>query len=157
MQCPACSDLETRVVDSRSAEGGLAIRRRRECLSCGDRFTTFERVEAVPVLVTKRSGVSEPFDGEKMVSGLSAACKGRPLDENDFAQIAAEIEDRARARSGETSSEWIGLQVLEQLRQRDPVAYLRFASVYKGFSDLADFEREARLIKVAEPSSLEDH
>ncbi len=154
VRCPTCFESESRVVDSRSADEGQSIRRRRACSSCGERFTTFERVESVPLLVVKRSGPAEPFDVEKLVEGLTAACKGRPLTRDDFERMAIEIEDAGRAVGAEVTTEWIGLQVLDHLRSRDPVAYLRFASVYKGFDNLDDFEREARLIKIAQPADV---
>lgn len=146
--CPACHSAETKVVDSRAADGGEAIRRRRECLSCQRRFSTFERVEEVPLSVVKRSGEREVFDPAKIVGGLLAAGKGRPLSVDDCDRLATEVEDVARLQGVEVSSEWVGRAVLERLRGLDQVAYLRFASVYKSFDDLADFEREARLIKV---------
>lgn len=146
--CPICPSADTKVVDSRSADGGLAIRRRRECLECGRRFSTFERFEEAPLVVVKRSGVREPFDPAKISGGLLAACKGRPLSVVDFDRLAAEVEEAARGLGTEVSSEWVGLAVLERLREVDHVAYLRFASVYKSFDDIDDFEREARLIKL---------
>lgn len=148
VRCPACGEFDTKVVDSRSADDETSVRRRRGCLSCDHRFTTFERVEEQPIRVIKRSGGSVLFDEQKIVSGLVAACKGRPLTIDDFDAIADRVAERARAEGSDVTSEWIGLTVLDQLRERDPVAYLRFASVYKGFDNLADFEREARLIKV---------
>ncbi len=148
VRCPGCGESETKVIDSRSADEETSVRRRRSCLGCDYRFTTFERVEELPLRVMKRSGVAVAFDEEKIVSGLVAACKGRPLTRSDFEDIAAGVVESARSEGGEVSSEWVGLAVLEQLREMDPVAYLRFASVYKGFDNVADFEREARLIKV---------
>ncbi len=148
VRCPACGESETKVVDSRSADEETSVRRRRSCTDCDHRFTTFERVEEVPLRVHKRSGSVTDFDEEKIVSGLIAACKGRPLTRADFEQIAVRVGEGARSEGGDVTSEWVGLAVLEQLREMDPVAYLRFASVYKGFDNLADFEREARLIKV---------
>ncbi len=150
--CPICHSAETKVIDSRSADGGSAIRRRRECLDCLRRFSTFERVEEAPLVVVKRSGLREPFDPTKITAGLLAACKGRPLTAGDFDRLAGQVEDAARAQGAEVSSEWVGLAVLERLRNLDDVAYLRFASVYKSFDGVDDFEREARLIKVDDPS-----
>ncbi len=138
---------DTRVIDSRSADDGASIRRRRECVSCEQRFTTFEKVEQAPLVVVKRSGERQPFDGQKIVDGLMAACKGRPLTADDFEAIVDGVRERARSQGFEVTSEWIGLAVLDQLRSVDQVAYLRFASVYKDFTDVDDFEREARLIK----------
>lgn len=146
--CPICHSADTKVVDSRSADGGLAIRRRRECLSCERRFSTFERVEEAPLAVVKRSGGREPFEPAKITAGLLAACKGRPLSAADFDRLAAEVEESARAQGPEVTSEWVGLAVLDKLRSMDQVAYLRFASVYKSFDGIDDFEREARLIKL---------
>jgi transcriptional repressor NrdR len=135
------------VVDSRASEDGTAIRRRRECLQCGRRFTTFERIEEAPLLVLKRSGDRVPFDREKVVAGLQAATKNRPVAESQLDAIASAIEDRLRIDGRDlVSTESIGLQVLDRLRDLDQVAYLRFASVYKEFEDPADFAREVRLL-----------
>jgi transcriptional repressor NrdR len=135
------------VVDSRASEDGSAIRRRRECLQCGRRFTTFERLEEAPLLVLKRSGDRVPFDREKVVAGLQAATKNRPVAESQLEAIASAIEDRLRIDGRDlVSTESIGLQVLDRLRDLDQVAYLRFASVYKEFEDPADFAREVRLL-----------
>ncbi len=150
VQCPVCSSEETRVVDSRSADDGQSIRRRRACSDCGHRFNTFERVEVsahAAVLVTKQSGQTEPFEAAKIVAGLTAAAKGRPLAAADFESLVFEVEELARRRGGVVTSRWIGLAVLERLKQLDDVAYLRFASVYKDFSEIGDFQREAQLIK----------
>lgn len=147
VRCPACASLDDKVVDSRTAEDGASIRRRRECLACGRRFTTFERVEETPILVLKRSGDRVSFEREKVVAGLRAAAKNRPIPDEDLDQIAASIEDRLRVEGRDVvSSESIGLQVLERLRDLDQVAYLRFASVYKVFEEPADFAREVRLL-----------
>jgi transcriptional repressor NrdR len=141
VRCPYCRTNDDKVVDSRLAEDAAAIRRRRECLSCGRRFTTYERVEDVPVLVRKRSGTTEPLDRAKLRSGIERAATGR-LDDDAIDTIVAEIEEELRAEGGEVKSVRVGVAVLERLRALDPVAYLRFASVYKGFEDLSDFERE---------------
>lgn len=148
MLCPLCHSADTKVVDSRAADGGASIRRRRECLACHRRFSTFERVEELPLSVVKRSGEREPFDPAKITGGLLAACKGRPLAAADFDRLADQVEESARLQGHEVTSEWVGLAVLERLRSLDDVAYLRFASVYKSFDGIDDFEREARLIKV---------
>lgn len=148
VNCPVCERTDTRVVDSRAADEGVSIRRRRECSGCQNRFTTFERVEEAPLVVVKRSGEREPFDGGKIVRGLVSASKGRPVDVGDFETLVIGVEDAARLEGGSVSSEWVGLAVLERLRGLDEVAYLRFASVYKDFTDIDDFEREARLIKL---------
>lgn len=146
MRCPRCSGPEDRVVDSRTAEDGAAIRRRRECLACGRRFTTYERLEEVPFLVIKRSGQREPFERAKIVAGMKAAVKNRPISVTDLEQIAAEIDESLRLEGPEVTSQQIGLAVLDALRARDHVAYLRFASVYKDFTDAGDFQREAGLL-----------
>ncbi|HMC41407.1 MAG TPA: transcriptional regulator NrdR [Acidimicrobiales bacterium] len=152
MRCPACSSLEDKVVDSRLADDGAAIRRRRECLGCGRRFTTFERVEEVALLVVKRSGHREPFDRAKIVEGMRAAAKNRPVTSQQLDAVAAELEESLRLQGPELTSEQIGRRVLDRLRVLDEVAYLRFASVYKGFEDVGDFEREVGLLaKSTEP------
>lgn len=144
MRCPYCSDLEDKVVDSRSVEEGSAIRRRRECLRCGRRFTTYERVEEVPFVVVKRSGGREPFDRSKVIAGVAAAAKNRPVQSRQMEALAADVEEGLRLEGSETTSERIGRAVLDRLRLLDDVAYVRFASVYKGFSELDDFQREVR-------------
>ncbi len=146
VRCPWCSGLEDRVIDSRTAEDGAAIRRRRECVDCGRRFTTYERLEEVPFVVVKRSGQREPFDRAKVVNGMRAAAKNRPLDDSTLQRIAAEVEESLRLEGPEVSSQQVGLAVLDALRGCDEVAYLRFASVYKGFTEAGDFQREAGLL-----------
>jgi transcriptional repressor NrdR len=139
--------MEDKVVDSRAAEDGAAIRRRRECLSCGRRFTTYERLEEVPFVVVKRSGQREPFDRTKVVAGVVAAAKNRPVTAGDAAALAADIEEGLRLFGNEVTSQQVGLAVLDRLRPLDEVTYLRFASVYKGFSGALDFQREAGLLR----------
>jgi transcriptional repressor NrdR len=147
VRCPVCSSLDDRVIDSRTADDGSTIRRRRECASCGRRFTTYERIDEVPVVVVKRSGEREPFDRMKIVVGLRAAAKSRPLSDDQLEAVAADVDDQLRlAGAGDVPSERIGLLVLDHLRDLDHVAYMRFASVYKGFDDAADFEREITLL-----------
>jgi transcriptional repressor NrdR len=139
-------------VDSRLAEDGAAIRRRRECLACGRRFTTFERMEEVPLWVVKRTGLREPFDRAKVVAGVRAACKNRPVTDSQMEELAQGVEDLLRAGTPEPSSQQVGVAVLELLQSLDDVAYLRFASVYKGFEEAGDFQREAGLLtKTTEP------
>ena len=152
MRCPYCSTDEDKVVDSRVAEEGRAIRRRRECLGCGRRYTTFERAEEVPLLVRKRNDIEEPFMREKIVRGLHSACKNRPVTEAEIQALTDDVEDamRADARRPIPSSE-IGREVLERLRDLDEVAYLRFASVYKDFQELDDFERELGILAKRSP------
>ena len=152
MRCPACAHLDDKVVDSRQSDDGDAIRRRRECLACGARFTTFERLELVPMMVLKRSGDRVPFEQAKITEGIAAAAKGRPIDEGAIEQAAASIAEELRLLGPELTSEQVGFAVLEHLREIDHVAYMRFASVYKGFDDAADFQREITLLtKATEP------
>lgn len=154
VRCPRCAAVEDRVIDSRTAEDGAAIRRRRECLACGRRFTTYERLEEVPFVVVKRSGQREPFERAKVIAGMQAAAKNRPLSLAALEQIAVEIEEGLRLKGPEVASQQVGLAVLEALRGRDHVAYLRFASVYKDFTDAGDFQREAGLLtKVTTPKT----
>lgn len=148
VRCPVCENDETKVVDSRAVDDGDVIRRRRHCSRCEGRFTTFERTEPVAIIVVKRSGKRQPFDRDKIAQGLSLAAKGRPIEPVVVESLVDEIEDAARALGGHVTSEWVGVAVLDRLRNIDPVACLRFASVYKGFTDIGDFEREMRLIKL---------
>jgi len=151
VRCPACAHLDDKVVDSRQADDGATIRRRRECLACGQRFTTFERLEEVPLVVVKRSGDRVPFDRAKVERGIASATKGRPVSDDQISEVAADLEDQLRLAGPEVTSEQIGLAVLDRLRDLDQVAYVRFASVYKGFDDPADFQREIRLLKATAP------
>jgi transcriptional repressor NrdR len=146
VRCPSCEADDTRVVDSRTADEGLAIRRRRACPACAYRFTTFERVEEVPLVVVKSSGAREPFDRSKVMAGVRAAIKGRPVTEAQLEQLAASVEDSARLDGPDVTSAQVGLAVLDRLRELDEVAYLRFASVYKNFDAAADFQRELALL-----------
>ena len=146
MRCPYCDTEDTRVVDSRHAEDGRAIRRRRECASCGQRFTTFER-SSVVVTVVKRDQSNQPYDSEKVRVGLESALADRPGAEDSVDAIVAEIDQWTRAGSGVVSSEEIGRMILQALRGHDEVAYLRFASVYKGFQGASDFEREVAALE----------
>jgi transcriptional repressor NrdR len=152
VRCPACSRVEDRVIDSRLADDGIAIRRRRECLACGRRYTTYERIEESPLIVAKRSGQRQPFDRAKVVQGVRAAAKNRPISGQQLETLAAEVEEAMRLEGSEVTSQQVGVAVLEHLRSLDDVAYLRFASVYKGFADIGDFEREVGLLaKATEP------
>ncbi len=156
MRCPYCSAEEDKVVESRLAEEGRTIRRRRECLACSRRYTTFERPEEVPLIIVKRNGVEEPFDSAKVVEGIKRACKNRPVTMAEIESIAEDVEDEMRAdgRRPVPTSE-IGRDVLERLRDLDEVAYLRFASVYKDFQELDDFERElGSLLKKSPPKQV---
>jgi transcriptional repressor NrdR len=152
MRCPVCASVDDKVVDSRTADDGAAIRRRRECLACGRRFTTFERIEEVPLAVLKRSGEREPFDRAKVVAGMRAATKNRPVETAQLEAMAAEVEEAVRMEGPDVSTQVIGMAVLDRLRVVDEVAYLRYASVYKGFEDADDFQREVGLLtKATEP------
>ncbi len=145
MYCPYCRHPDSRVIDSRTAEDGAAIRRRRSCPECGRRFTT---QETVILTVVKRSGVTEPFNRDKIVGGVRRACQGRPVTEDQLAILAQQAEDVIRSKGlGEVPSHEVGLAILGPLRELDEVAYLRFASVYRGFESLADFEDEIAALR----------
>jgi transcriptional repressor NrdR len=147
MRCPYCRHADSRVVDSREADDGQLIRRRRSCPECGKRFTTVE--EAVLAIV-KRSGVTEPFSRTKIMAGVRKACQGRPVGDDDLAVLAQKVEDAIRARgTAEVPSHEVGLAILGPLRELDEVAYLRFASVYRSFESLEDFEREIATLRRA--------
>jgi transcriptional repressor NrdR len=152
MYCPYCRHSDSRVIDSRTADDGAAIRRRRSCPACGRRFTT---QETVILTVGKRSGVTEPFNRDKIVSGVRRACQGRPVTEHQLAVLAQQVEDAIRSRgSGEIPSHEVGLAILGPLRELDEVAYLRFASVYRGFESLTDFEHEIAALRAEHPARL---
>ncbi len=153
VHCPSCSFDDTKVIDSRLSEEGGAIRRRRSCTQCGYRFTTYERLEEVALNVVKRGGGKQPFDRLKMMSGIQAAVKGRPVSDEMIMEIAERIEDALRLEGGDVTSNQVGHAVLEQLRLIDEVAYMRFASVYKNFDDAADFKRELALLEKHASSS----
>ncbi len=150
MRCPYCGNQETKVVDSRLAEEGRAIRRRRECLACGRRYSTFERAEEVPLLVLKRDGTEEAFSIDKVTEGIRRACVNRPVTGAEIEALAGDVEESMRAGGlRPVPSADIGREILERMRALDEVAYLRFASVYKDFQELDDFERELGLVKKA--------
>ncbi|MGH3321261.1 MAG: transcriptional regulator NrdR [Streptosporangiaceae bacterium] len=145
MHCPFCRHPDSRVVDSRATDDGKAIRRRRQCPSCGRRFTT---LETAALMVVKRSGVIEPFSRDKIITGVRKACQGRPVDEDALALLAQRVEERVRAggSSVEVPSDEVGKAILGPLRELDEVGYIRFASVYGSFDSLEDFDKEiARL------------
>jgi transcriptional repressor NrdR len=151
VHCPFCRHPDTRVIDSRSTEDGAAIRRRRTCPECGRRFTT---QETVLLMVSKRSGVTEPFSRDKVVAGVRRACQGRPVSEDSLAQLGQRVEEAIRAKgAAEIPSNEVGLAILGPLRELDEVAYLRFASVYRGFESLADFEAEISQLKAEKGES----
>ena len=146
MHCPYCRHTDTKVLDSRVSEDGAAIRRRRRCEGCDKRFTT---VELMQLTVLKRSGATEPFTRDKAIAGVRKACKGRPVSEDDLACLGQTVEDALRNEgAAEVPANEIGLAILGPLRALDPVAYLRFASVYKAFSSADDFEDEIALLRM---------
>jgi transcriptional repressor NrdR len=148
MHCPFCRNPDSRVIDSRSTDDGAAIRRRRSCAECGRRFTT---QETVLLMVAKRSGVTEPFSREKITAGVRRACQGRPVTEDALAQLGQRVEEAIRATgNAEMPSHEVGLAILGPLRELDEVAYLRFASVYRGFESIDDFEKEIESLRAAE-------
>ena len=154
MRCPWCSSLDDKVIDSRAADDGVAIRRRRECLVCSRRFTTYERIDDLALTVVKRSGERMPVERAKVLAGLRAATKNLPLSTDQLESIAMEVEEELRLEGPEITSEKIGVAVLNRLRLVDGVAYLRFASVYKNFTDPGDFAREAKMLtKATAPKS----
>jgi len=149
MLCPICGAPSTRVIDSRPAEAGQSIRRRRECENCKHRFTTYERLEP-QLMVRKRNGRLEPFSTAKLAVGISAALADRPVSGSAVESLAEEVEASLRGHGSQVSSEDIGREVLQRLRGLDEVGYLRFASVYKEFQDAADFEKEVAALESAE-------
>ena len=145
MHCPFCRNTDTRVLDSRVAEDGKSIRRRRQCPACERRFTTLEQMQLV---VVKRSGVVEPFSREKVVTGVAKACKGRPVSEVDLARLGQQVEEKLRASGvSEIPADEVGLAILGPLSELDAVAYLRFASVYKHYDSVDDFAAEIEKLR----------
>jgi transcriptional repressor NrdR len=145
MYCPFCRHPDSRVIDSRTSDDGVSIRRRRQCPECGRRFST---LETASLSVIKRSGVTEPFSREKIASGVKKACQGRPVTDQDLAQLAQRVEETIRQTgASQVDANEIGLAILEPLRELDEVAYLRFASVYQGFESLDDFESAIGLLR----------
>jgi transcriptional repressor NrdR len=154
LHCPYCRHSDSKVLDSRVAEDGGSIRRRRQCPSCERRFTTIEQMQLV---VVKRSGVVEPFNRDKVIGGVRKACKGRPVHEDQLARLGQLVEDSLRASGQpEVPSDEVGVAILGPLRELDQVAYLRFASVYRQFDSMDDFEAEIALLRVeSEPLGTE--
>ncbi|MDR0287896.1 MAG: transcriptional regulator NrdR [Clostridiales bacterium] len=147
MKCPFCNYSEDKVVDSRPTEEGAAIRRRRECLKCGGRFTTYEKIESLPLLVIKKDGTRETFDKNKIINGLLKSCEKRPVSLEKVEQIANEIEIQLyNSMKKEISTVEIGEAIMSRLKEIDEVAYVRFASVYKQFKDIDTFMQELKLI-----------
>lgn len=153
MHCPFCRNTDSRVLDSRVTDDGASIRRRRQCPACERRFTTIEQMQLV---VVKKSGVAEPFQRDKVVSGVRKACKGRPVSEADLARLGQQVEDTLRASGqAEVPTDEVGVAILAPLRDLDPVAYLRFASVYKHYQSVDDFEAEIASLRSAAEGSPE--
>ncbi len=143
MKCPFCESNDDKVVDSRPAEDGAAIRRRRECIACGVRFTTYEKVEAPPLVVVKKDGTREMFDRDKLLNGIVKACMKRPVSTEQMERLAQEVEETCRnTLEKEISSTFVGEQVMAGLKNIDDVAYVRFASVYRQFKDVNEFMNE---------------
>lgn len=143
MRCPFCSSLDSKVVDKRETENHDVTRRRRECLSCSKRYTTYERLETLPITIVKKDNVREQFDRNKVISGLLRACEKRPISREDIDKLVDEIESELKAADAtEVPSKKLGELVVKKLKKLDKVAYIRFASVYKDFKDLEDFNKE---------------
>lgn len=155
MKCPFCKSEDTRVVDSRGSADGFAIRRRRECLACGRRYTTYERIEESPIRVVKKDGAREPFERRKILSGLIKACEKRPVGIEMLDDVVTRIEHQVTEQfDREVPSAFIGRLIMRELRKVDQVAYVRFASVYRDFKDVTEFMDEIRpmLKKTAKPA-----
>lgn len=147
MKCPFCENLEDRVIDSRTSKEGSAIRRRRECLQCGRRFTSYERVEEMVPMVVKKDGRREAFDPDKIKKGLLIACKKRPIETDKLDGVVDNIEKQLAGMGlKEVHSSWIGEQIMSELRELDKVAYVRFASVYHQFKDIDDLLDQVKLL-----------
>lgn len=154
MYCPFCRHPDSRVIDSRTSDDGVSIRRRRQCPECGRRFST---LETASLSVIKRSGVTEPFSREKIASGVKKACQGRPVTDQDLAQLAQRVEETIRQTgASQVDANEIGLAILEPLRELDEVAYLRFASVYQAFESLDDFESAIAALRASGSQHAED-
>ena len=154
MYCPFCRHPDSRVIDSRTSDDGVSIRRRRQCPECGRRFST---LETASLSVIKRSGVTEPFSREKIASGVKKACQGRPVTDQDLAQLAQRAEETIRQTgASQVDANEIGLAILEPLRELDEVAYLRFASVYQAFESLDDFEEAIEALRTSTAESAEE-
>ena len=148
MKCPFCTCEEDKVVDSRSSREGKAIRRRRECLSCGQRFTTYEYVETMPLTIVKADGRREPYDRQKILAGFNTACKKRPISTETIEQMVDQIENQIQGMAeGEISSKQIGELAMKALYQVDEVAYIRFASVYRKFKEIKEFLSEISVMQ----------
>jgi transcriptional repressor NrdR len=155
MRCPYCASEESKVVDSRDSEAGDAIRRRRECLACERRYTTYERVDEVPLVVVKRSGADELFARGKLLNGLLRACEKRGIALERMERVVDEIENELRRQPGaQVTTQEIGERALRHLKRLDRVAYIRFASVYRQFDDIDEFQRELARLEEASAGPL---
>ena len=158
MRCPSCGHLEDRVIDSRSTKEGRAIRRRRECIGCGHRYTTYEYVENASILVVKKDGKREPWSREKVVAGISRACEKRPISLSQIEAIVDRIENEIQRQApGELASKTVGELVMAELRELDEVAYVRFASVYRHFKDVNEFLHEIQGLVQGVPKTARPH
>jgi transcriptional repressor NrdR len=147
MKCPFCGHADSKVIDSRESKKGISIRRRRECISCRKRFTTYEKIEEIPYMVVKKDGSRQPFDGQKLLRGLLKACEKRPVTVSQLEEIVEEIETKVQERpEKEITSAEIGQLVMDRLKALDKVAYVRFASVYREFKDVLEFKHEAETL-----------
>ena len=147
MKCPYCAHLGDKVVDSRESKEGDVIRRRRECLECGKRFTSYERIDEIPYMVVKKDGTREPFSREKVLSGVMKACEKRPIPTAKIEALVNQVEKYVQeSRERERSTERIGEQIMRRLKELDKVAYVRFASVYLDFKDVSEFMSELRTL-----------
>lgn len=143
MKCPFCNHPESKVIDSRESKKGLSIRRRRECILCKKRFTTYEKIEEIPYMVVKKDGSRQPFDGQKLLRGLLKACEKRPIPVRKLEELVEEIENKVQEKPDkEIKAAEIGLYVMDKLKELDKVAYVRFASVYREFKDVSEFKKE---------------
>jgi transcriptional repressor NrdR len=156
MKCPFCGNIEDKVIDSRTSKDGDAIRRRRECLKCAKRFTSYERVEEIIPMVVKKDGRRESFDRDKILSGLKKACEKRPISIDSLESVVDSIEKKLIGLGvKEVPSAWVGEEIMSSLRETDKVAYVRFASVYRQFKDINEFMDELKtLFETKKPSSL---
>lgn len=151
MNCPKCGEVNDKVIDTRPSDGGRSIRRRRECIGCGYRYSTIERVENIGLKVVKKDGTRQDFNRDKLMEGLSAACSKRPISNEQLEKIVSEVENLlGEQKNGELSTQKIGELVMNKLRELDKVAYVRFASVYRDFTDVSSFTKEVEEINRAD-------
>ena len=148
MKCPFCTNIQDKVIDSRESEDGLSVRRRRECLKCAKRFTTYEEIEKIPIMVIKKDGRREKFLREKILNGLIHACEKRPISIEKLEEISSTVETKLQSSlEKEITSKKIGEMVIREIHKLDKIAYVRFASVYREFEDVEDFSKEVKELK----------